>query len=170
MNENKGKNIFKTDFTNIFRINFIGRPFELNRLVYDDKIIISNQQEADTILRAFRTFYGFQYLGNFCSFFLNLMFYFKSKNKQYSIKKLYGLLFIGLLPGVVGYVGSNFFYWDMIRPIVLLGREREKKYKHLESYEREQYQIVYKASKDFHKYIQENSGVIKSVLTIFKLI
>jgi hypothetical protein len=120
-----------------------------------------------TVIRGVRLFYGFQHLGNLLSFITIIFLRRFSKNKSYSIKKKLVLLTFGLFPAIGLYIYSHYSYWDIVRPIVLVTREREKKYKHLSPQETEDFQIIYKASKDMHTEIQKNIGFFNCIGELF---
>ena len=58
--------------SNIIRINFIGRPLELNRLAYDDSCLVETKDEANFVIKAYWKYYGYQYFGNLISFGLQV--------------------------------------------------------------------------------------------------
>ena len=144
--------------SNILRINFVGRPLELNRLVFDDSVILENKDEAFLATRAYWKYYGYQYLGNLISF-INLMII--SKYKM-NIKTN---LIIVFLPMGFFYVYSHFTFWEIIRPVVIETRKRDKLFSTLSQ---EDVRIKFNTSIDNHKFIQENISVFKCIVGIFK--
>ena len=144
--------------SNILRIDFVGRPLELNRLVYDDTVMLENKEEADSAIRAYRKYYGYQYIGNLISF-TNLIILTRYK------KKFRTILLLVFLPMGFFYIYSHFTYWDIIKPIIIESRKRDRL---LTSLSEEEFRIRYNTSVDIHKYIQANISVLKCIVGIFK--
>jgi hypothetical protein len=153
-----------------FRINFIGRPYELNKLVFDNDAILNNREEANKIINAYRIFKGWQYLGNIITFIgiyaaykVSTKYAFKRKNQLISIAAAF-------FPMTLAHLYSYFTYWHIVRDVVLHTRERNKKYSHLKGGEIEEFTIIFNTSKDFHKFIQSNIGVNDCIFQIFRSI
>lgn len=149
---------------NIFdylRVNFIGKPFELNKLIYDKNIIYFEEQEARNILKAYKKFYGFQYLG-FISSFLICFILQKSKNiTKFNFKKKIALFSISLTPMVVLYIYSHFVYWENIREDVIKLRKRSNLFKKEETKSMPETIIIFKTSDDIHKALEKQIGIFK---------
>jgi hypothetical protein len=139
------------------RINFIGRPLELNRLVYDDRILLSTQEEADKVVKAYRLYYGWQYLGNMLSL-ANLIILERMK-----FKRNFRNFVIVLIPMVGCYFYSHYTYWDIVRPVVIEIRKREKVV-----LSEEERKIIFNKTIDFQNYIQRNIGIGQCIAEIIK--
>ena len=157
-----------TKLNNFFRINFIGKPFELNKLVNDNSAILETKNEADLVIIACRNYKGWQYLGQILSFSLLFLSSYYSKKFNLSRSKQIKMVVMSFIPGASFYFYSHFNYWSGIRDLVKLVREREKKYAHLNKDEIEDYKIIYNTSKDLHKYIASNLGIYSSIIQVFK--
>jgi hypothetical protein len=145
----------------LIRINFIGRPLELNRLVYDDSVILENKEEADRVVKAYRRYYGYQYLGNMFAFISSVVL-----SRSRGQKKMIKFFVMVLLPMTGFYIYSHFSYWDIVREVVIATRKRERELLSGDVEERE-VTMRYNASLDLHKYIQANIGITKCILEIF---
>lgn len=146
------------------RINFIGRPIELDKLVYDEAIIFENKEEANKVIKGYRIFKGWQYIGNMLSFTNCLLIGWISKNKNYSIRTKIFIYAGGIVaPMILFYIYSHYTYWDIIRPIVLKCREREKEIRAQNDIDKEEFKIKYNHSLDIHKYIQQKIGIYNCV-------
>ena len=151
---------------NSFRVNFIGKPFELNKLVNDYSTLLENQQEANSVIKATRVYKGWQYLGQIISFSSLLTSSYLSKRFSLSRSNQIKLVLLSFLPGGLFYFYSHFTYWNIVKDLVKTTRERENKYAHLDKTQIEDYKIFYNQSKDLHKYIQTNLGLIPSVIQV----
>jgi hypothetical protein len=151
-----------------FRINFIGRPYELNKLVFDNNSILNNREEAKKIIEAYRVFKGWQYLGNSFTFFGIYASYKISLKFGYKRKTQIILIGVAFMPLALAHLFSYFTYWNLVRDIVIFSRERNKKYSHLKGAEIEEFQIIFNTSKDFHRFIQSNIGVKDCLFQIFR--
>lgn len=60
--------------TEFYRINFIGRPTELRKLVEDKYTFITSKKDANRVIGAHRRYYGWQYSGNILAFINYLMY------------------------------------------------------------------------------------------------
>jgi hypothetical protein len=152
-----------------FRINFIGKPFELNKLINDNSAILDSKEEADKVIKACKKYKGWQYLGQLISVTLLLTFSSLSKRFNMTRSSQIKLVLTSFIPGAGLYYYSHFTYWDGIRDLVKTVREREKKYAHLSGNELEAYKIVYNTSKDNHKYILNNLGMLTSIKEILNI-
>ena len=130
---------------NFYRINFVGRPFELNKLVYDDNLLV-NEEQAKTIANAFRKFNGWQYVGLISSFFSTIIVYKFAKNKL-------GLALI-ILPFTCCYVYSHFCYWDDLRETLKEIRNENRNVKQGEIFKKKI------ESQEIRNKFLENFGVI----------
>lgn len=158
---------FLKNVNDFFRINFFGKPYELNKLVFDNFTILENQKEAASITKAFRLHKGWQYLGQAITFFAIYFAYSVNKKFKFSRKKQIGSVVLCFIPGLALYIYSHFVYWHLIRDVVKVTREREKKYAHLEGDEIENFKIISNRSKDVHRNIQKKLGIITSIKEIF---
>lgn len=161
------KNPFKK-LMDFFRINFIGKPFELNKLVNDYSCLLENKEEANRVIKAARIYKGWQYLGQGISFSLLVFSSFMSKKRNMDKSKQIKLVLLAFMPGGVLYFYSHFTYWNIVRDLVKVTRQREKKYEHLDKTQIEEYKIYFNQSKDYHKYIQASLGLLASINEIFK--
>jgi hypothetical protein len=152
---------------NNFRINFIGKPFELNKLVNDYSCLLENKDEANLIIKATRIYKGWQYLGQALSFSILVFSSFLSKKMKLDKSKQVKLVLLSFLPGGFLYFYSHFTYWHIVRDLVKATRQREKKYEHLDKTQIEDYKIYFNQSKDYHKLIQANLGLVVSIKEIF---
>ena len=117
-----------TKVFNFIRIYFIGRPYELNRLTYDETILFKNQEEIKSVIKANHLFYGPRY----CSSILSILVLIKSTkylNSSSSVFKRMLIYSSGFIPILLTYlfciVKSD--YYKIIRPVILSTREREKR-------------------------------------------
>jgi hypothetical protein len=149
-----------------FRINFIGRPFELYKLVYDPTIILTSEKEADLTLKAIRKFKGYQYFGVVLTF--NFLFLFSAISKKFKLNKKTQILLVAqaFSIGTGFYFYSYFSYWHLVRELIKTCRERAKNFAHLNPNQIEEYKIIYNQSKEYHKYIQNRIGFIKCLLEL----
>jgi hypothetical protein len=157
------------------RINFIGRPLELNRLVFDDEVLLQTHEEVAGIIKAYRLYYGWQYLGNIIGF-CNAVYI--AKLKKNNKIKLFVMLVIS--PVISAYAYSHFTYWDIIRQTVIdsRGREREviaeliseaeKGREYGNRLEHPGIRMKYNASNDLHKQVQGEISFLKCLIQIFK--
>jgi hypothetical protein len=152
---------------NYLRINFVGRPFELNKLVYDNNSILENEEEAGKIIKAYRIHKGWQYMGIFMTFTSIYAFSSISKKRNYNRPKQAFSIACAFLFFAGFYIYSHFTYWHIIRDIVISTRKREKKYAHLQKDEIDDFRIKFNANKDLHLLIQHNIGVFKFIISIF---
>jgi hypothetical protein len=142
------------------RINFIGRPLELNKLVYDEGVILENHEEADKVIRGYRLYYGWQYFGNFIAF-SNLILIIKLKAN----KNLNNFMLFMLTPMLGCYIYSHFTYWDIVRQVVIDTRKREKD---LTQKPQEEVRIKLNTSIDLHIHIQRNIKITQCLIEILK--
>jgi len=176
MSEN---NLIYNSFSDFYRINFIGRPTELKKLVEDKYTFITSQKDANTVVRAHRTFYGWQYFGNIIALLNYLMFLKITKKSKLSSKTQFSLMAIGISPIFIFFVYSHFSFWDMIRPIVKNSREISKKLKKnvdeiemtgsSECFNKDEFQIFFNRNIDYHKYIMNNISMFSCIKEIFSL-
>ena len=165
LEENKIYNYF-SKIKKEFRIIFIGRPFELKKLVFNENVIISSEQEAKEIIKAYQFFKGYQYRGLLLSIFSSVCFHII--NRKHNNKKLkLSLFFFAFLPYAYSYYKSHFIYWDSIRELVIKTREREKQYLHLTNETKDIYLLEINKSRDWHKYIQKNINKLDCLLWTF---
>jgi hypothetical protein len=150
-----------------FRVNFIGKPYELNKLVFDYSCILQNEQEITLVIKGYRKFYGTQILGMVSSFFLFVISSSFIRHKNITTKSKM-MIFLGCItPAICCYIYSYFTYWHIIRPVVIETRERNKRYNMLNKENAEEFKLVFNKSKDYHKKIQQNIGFMKSLFGMF---
>jgi len=162
-----------------YRINFIGRPTELKKLVEDKYTFISSKKEANNVIKAHRLFYGWQYFGNILAIFNYLFFIKITKRKTLSNKTQFGLMAIGLSPIFIFFIYSHFSYWFLIRPVVINSRDISNKLKNnvkeiemtgvSESFKKDEFQIFFNRNVDFHSYIINNLSMISCIKEILNL-
>ncbi len=144
--------------SNIIRINFVGKPLELNRLVFDDSCLILSKEEANSVLRGYRKYYGFQYFGNLIAF-INLTLLIKHKKSKINF------LFFVLAPMGLFYLYSHFTYWHIVRPVVIETRKRDREAFELSE---DEYKMRFNTSVDMHEYVRKNIGFVRCLVSIFK--
>jgi hypothetical protein len=151
-----------------FRINFIGRPFELNKLVYDQGVILYSQQEADLAIKAMKNFKGYQYIGQVLT--INFLFLYSAISKKLKLQKNTQILLVlnAFTIGAGFYYYSHFSYWHLIRDLIKTTREREKNFSHLNKNQIEEYKILHNQSKDYHEYIKKKVGFINCILEVLR--
>ncbi len=159
---------YANSLKDFFRINFVGKPFELSKLVYDNSLMIKSNEECNMVVKACRMFKGWQYLGQIVTVGLLLTASRYSRRNLLERKKQFYLVVMSLLPAVGFYFYSHFTYWHFIRALVKVTREREKNYEHLTKEQLEEYKIYYNQSKDYHKFIQQRIGLFGSVMEVLK--
>lgn len=175
----KIKDSFIFKINEFYRINFIGRPTELRKLVEDKYTFITSKEDADKIISAHRNYYGWQYFGNICSLFSYLIYIKLSKRIEFSGKSHFYLLFLGISPIFTLYIYSHFTFWDEIRPVVLKNREvanslRKNVYEFetkgfSENYNKDEFLIMYNKNLDLHKYVLENISFFSCLKEILNL-
>ena len=133
-----------------FRINFVGRPLELYKLVFDDNVLVENEEEVDKIVKAFGLHNGHKYLG-YVSSLATLSFF--AATPITKIRTSFKLL-ISFIPMIPFHIYSYFVYWDNLRDVVKITRERVRRVDSKED-------MVFKlnVSKDNHRKIREQIGV-----------
>jgi hypothetical protein len=144
--------------SNFIRINFVGRPLELNRLVFDDTCLIQSTEEANNVMRGYWKYYGFQYFGNSIAF-INLSLLIKFKKSKINF------LYFVIVPMAGFYIYSHFTYWDIVRPIVIETRKRDKQNLQISEDENK---LKFNTSVDLHEYIRKNIGTFKCLIGLFK--
>jgi len=161
-----------------YRINFLGRPYELNKLILNRNCILENKEQCSKIIQAYNLHYGLQYFGSSlslgCMFVLNL--YVNNKNRKYiklTLPIKLGLFTICLTPLCLLYIYSHFVYWDLIKDIIISTRKNDLLYYEKKKYKDEDFKIVYNVSTDLHKYINNNIGLLRgfqvALIFIFKI-
>ena len=143
-------------FSKYIRINFIGRPYELNRLVYDDNILITNDKEIKNIVKADNLFKGHQYIGGILSFFIIFGFILKPSIKLKKITKFS----ISLIPLISFFIYSYYTYWDLVRDII---KDTRAKQQGVYSITKDELIIQVNLSKDNHKKIQNQLNFSNSL-------
>jgi hypothetical protein len=134
---------------------FIGRPFELNRLVDSRKILILNQDECDQIIKAYNLYNGYTNLGLILSFsMLTLLIKVKMN--------IYVKIAVSFIPIVTLSFYSYFSYWDIIRDLVKETRKRS-----IENFPKESRLILMNSSDDYHTKIETQLGFYSSIKTTF---
>jgi hypothetical protein len=155
---------------NFIRINFIGKPFELNKLVHDNNVILYDENEMNLAIKACRLYKGWIYLSQILSFSFLYIAYSTSRKFNFNRKKQIGIIGVSFIPGIYSFIFSHFSYWHIIRDLVIKTREREKKYSHLNKDTIEEFQMVFNRSKDLHNTITSNVGFVNSLAELFKSI
>lgn len=163
MSELNNNYIFK--LSEFYRINFIGRPTELRKLVEDKYTFITSKKDANIVITSHRKYYGWQYCGNIFAF-INYLFYIKlTKRYEFTRKKHFLFMTIGISPILIFYFYSHFTFWEELRPVVLKSREIANKLKKnvdefeskgtSESYNKDEFIIMYNKNLDLHNYVLE---------------
>ncbi len=143
-------------FLKYYRINFLGRPVELNRLVANRDILILNENECNQIIKAYNLFTGYQNLGLILSVsILSLLIKVKMN--------LYGKIFVSSVPVIALHIYSYFTYWHLIVDLVKEIRKRLDP-----NFEKENRLILTNMSNDYHNKIESQLGFYNSIETIFK--
>jgi len=166
-------------FSDFYRINFIGRPTELRKLIEDKYTFIVSKKDANSIIKAHRIYYGWQYLGNIFAF-MNYLAYIKLTKKLNISKKINFLLItVGISPLFIFFIYSHFSYWEIIRPIVKNSREISYKLRDdvkeieltgtAENFNKEEFQIFFNRNIDYHNYIAKNITFGSCIMEIFGL-
>ena len=137
-----------------FRINFVGRPLELDKLVYDIDTLVENENEINSIVKAHNLFHGHQNISFLCGF---LTLSFLIFNPKIKIKSLYKVA-ISTIPIISLQIYSYFVYWHFVKDIVLQCRKRARA---LDSKDNEI--IAVNLSKDNHEKIIKQLGLFPSI-------
>lgn len=173
-NENKPFN-----FADFYRINFIGRPTELRKLVEDKYTFLTSRKDANRVIVAHRLYYGWQYFGNILAL-ANYLIYIRL-SKKYSLSNRTHILsmMLGLSPILVFYFYSHFSYWDIIRPVVFNSRDISRKLKEnvveiessgsSETFNKDEFQIFFNKNCDLHSYVVQNLSMSSCLKEIFGL-
>ena len=151
-----------------FRINFVGKPCELNKLIYDNSVLLENEEECMIVLKAVKNYKGFQHLGQIMTFNLIIFSSIISKKFKFSKNTQLILIFNSFLPFIILYIYSHFTYWHLVRDLIIKTRKRSKNFEHLENDMINEYQIILNQSKDHHKKIQNNYGFLSSIIEVLK--
>ena len=120
-------------------------------------------------------------MGNMFAF-LNYLFYIRlSKRYEFTTQKHIFFMTIGISPILIFYIYSHFTYWDELRPVVLKSREIANRLKKnvdefentgiSESYNKDEFIIMYNKNLDLHKYVLENISLkecLKEVIFLNK--
>lgn len=117
------------------RINFIGRPFELNKLTENKMILFSTKDEVNSVIKSNYIYYGGLYFyGIISCFSLHLFSNFINKSKYLNINQSSSLkkLFLYLIPVsplfiYYFYVHVKSDYYLVVRNTILSVRDREKR-------------------------------------------
>lgn len=158
-------------FTQWYRINVHGKPFEIRKLTKDDFLpLVSNRQETDLLVESIQLYYGSIYASIVFSavpinFFLR---------RKIGYKELFSYLPVSFLPYVYAIISGN--YYEISRPIIKKIRMREKQFKNAlsgslseeELFELENLAKFSKEEKDYiHKWIDDSWGVYYSLKYYF---
>ena len=147
---------------NFFLIIFIGRPYELKRIINDKGFYIENQIDCDSIIKAHNIYYGFQYLGFLAS--IPLVFRSSRIAAKYKMKKKFCMFFISLTPAAIGFILSHFVYWHFIREIIIKSRKFNKNFSEFANkHEIDEIKLIQQSSIDYHDYILKNIGYMNCI-------
>ena len=141
-----------------FRINFIGRPVELKKLVYDISTLVENENEIRNIVKAHNLYYGHKNIGNISGI---LMLTFFATTPSIKININYKLA-ISLIPIASFHLFSYFVYWHLIKENIIAIRKRTR---NIDS--KEKNIMTLNLSKDNHQNIIKQIGLINSLNETF---
>lgn len=147
------------------RIRFIGRPYELNKLIYDYSTIINDDEEANKVIQAAGRFYGFQNLGLVISLCMaSCMICSRRRISKINSPKWRTVAYSSpIIPLLSFYLYSHFTYWHIIREVVIATRKRSREFQRIDKSSKDQYLISFNKSKDLHNKIKSSIGFIKSI-------
>lgn len=162
-----------------YRIYFIGRPTELKKLVEDKYTFITSKKEANSVIKAHRLYYGWQYFGNILALLNYLAFIKMTRKKNLSNKTQFALMTLGISPIIIFYIYSHFSYWYLIRPVIINSRDISNRLKNnvkeieitgnSEKFNKDEFQIFFNRNVDLHNYIINNLSMFSCLKEIFNL-
>lgn len=163
-----------------YRIKFIGRPYELDRLSNDEAIFYKTNEEVNKVILATQAYFGSFYISAFASFIFANILSKKIISRSTSSNKKLNLIFMTFTPFLINYIyihvrSSYYFY---IRDIIIQLRQREKAYfkMKLDDFDSNIYDLdqikEIKVLSDFssekRKEIKQKTGVIECLKGFYK--
>jgi len=141
-----------SDVTNFYRIHFVGRPFELHKLIYDPNVILESDDEVNLILKQYYTFYGHQYIGNI----LTIICVTHNLRVKLTLGNSLTKFSICLIPLSFFFIYSHFTYWtDDLRTLIKKTRTRKL------DPDNPEFKMYYQKSIDFHDSMKKRLGILK---------
>lgn len=164
--DNKVLNVFDW-----LRIRFVGRPYEMNKLVVDKSTIIANRAESNRIVKGISVFYGIQYIGySLSSVLVSLVVLLNRKPMKEKKARLLFCLFPMMSLTVYAHTSQNI--WDILRPQVIECRKRDTKFFKgnktndfplRDKSTQAEFKMLYNSSLDEHEYINSQLGFLTSI-------
>lgn len=171
----------KFSLREFYYVNFCSRPSELKSLVESKKNYIISKKDADSVIKAYRLYQGYIFLGCVLSVFNFCVLIKLNSHFNLFLKKRIAAALLGFSPYGCFYVYSHFAYWETIKQVVentrknynLIEKQLFQEMQNADDNESHQvkkseYENFFKENLKFYNYINRHISAFSCITEVIK--